>query len=459
MKYKVIVIGGGPGGYVAAIRAAQLGASVALIEKGNVGGTCLNRGCIPTKTLAAGVSVLRSVRRAAEFGIEVGDVSVDFGRLMERKKLVVDRLIQGVEFLLNKNKIDLFKGLARLSGCNAVVVEGDEAIKVLEAENIILATGTEPALIDSFGYDGTRVITSDEVLNLKDIPQRMLIIGGGVIGCEFACIFAALGSKVTVVEVMPTILPLLDKEVSRKMEGLLKRQGININTKVRVQKVKKNDHSATVLLENGEELEVDKVLISIGRIMNIKGIGLEEAGVALGERGQVIVNDRMETSVAGIYAIGDITGKVQLAHVASAQGLVAATNIMNHERRDLDYRVVPSCIFTHPEVASVGLTSQEAADKGIKVISVKVPFIASGKAQAMGETEGFVKILADAENDNILGVHIIGPHATDLIAEAALAMQARITVKQLADTIHAHPTLAESLMEAAEAVQVIKLHR
>lgn len=457
MKYKVIIIGGGPGGYVAAIRAAQLGAQVALIEKGNVGGTCLNRGCIPTKTLAAGVSMLRSIRRAAEFGIETGELTVDFGRLMERKNLVVGRLIQGVEFLLKKNKIDLFKGQARLSGRNGVVVQGADGIRELEAENIILATGTEPALIDSFGYDGIQVITSNEVLNLKEVPQRMLVIGAGVIGCEFACIFSALGSKVTVVEFMPTILPLLDKEVSRQMQGLLKRQGINIKTKVRIQKVEKQSDSATVLLENGEEIVADKVLISIGRVMNLKGLGLEEVGVVLGERGQVAVNIRMETSVAGIYAIGDITGKVQLAHVASAQGLVAVENIMGYER-DMDYRVVPSCIFTHPEVASVGLTNQEAADKGIKVISAKFPFTYSGKAQAMGETEGFVKILADPETDNILGVHIVGPHATDLIAEAALAMQVGVTVKQLADTIHAHPTLAESLMEAAEAVHGISIH-
>ncbi|MFZ5648996.1 MAG: dihydrolipoyl dehydrogenase [Bacillota bacterium] len=457
MSYNVVVVGGGPGGYVAAIRAAQLGARVALAEKGNVGGTCLNRGCIPTKALAAGVSLLHSVQRAKDFGITAGEVSVDFSRLMERKNQVVGRLVQGVEFLLKKNKVELFKGTARLAGSGRVVVEGADGSRDLEAENIILATGTEPALIEAFGYDGDLVITSDEALNLKEVPQRLIIIGGGVIGSEFACIFSALGSKVTVVEIMPAILPLMDKEVSRQMQGLMKRQGINIKTKSKIQEIRKQQHSVTAVLEGGEEIEAGRVLISIGRVMNLKGLGLEEAGVDLGERGEVLVDDTMQTSVKGIYAIGDITGKIQLAHVASAQGMVAAENIMGR-RRSMDYSVVPSCIFTQPEVGSVGLTAQEAENAGIKVKSGKFSFMGSGKAQAMGETDGFVKVLADPDTDRILGVHIVGPHATDLIAEAALAMRMGVTVKQLVETIHAHPTLAESLMEAAEAVHGMSIH-
>jgi len=457
VSYKLVVIGGGPGGYVAAIRAAQMGASVALVEKGKVGGTCLNRGCIPTKALAAGTEIIHTIRRGAEFGVIAGEVAVDFGRLMERKDQVVGRLVQGVEYLLKKNKIELISGTARLSGKGLVLVEGPEGAKELEAENIILATGTEPALIKSFGYDGERVITSDQALNLKEVPPRMLIIGGGVIGCEFACIFNALGSKVTVVELMPNLLPLMDKEVSRQMQGLLKRQGINIKTKVKIQEVKKRQESVVAVLEGGEEIESDLVLISIGRVMNLKGLGLEEAGVALGERGEVAVDDGLRTSVAGIYAIGDITGKVQLAHVASAQGLVAAENIMGRQKK-IDYNAVPSCIFTHPEVGSVGLTTQEAESRGIKFKSGKFNFIAIGKAQAMGQTEGFVKVLADQDSDRILGVHIVGPHATDLIAEAAVAMQAGFTAKQLAETIHAHPTLAEAVLEAAEAVHGMSIH-
>lgn len=457
MPYKVVVIGGGPGGYVSAIRAAQLGASVALVEKGNVGGTCLNRGCVPTKALAAGAEVIHTVRRASEFGVGTGEITVDFGRLMERKDQVVGRLVQGVEFLLRKNKVELIKGTARLSGKGRVVVEGPEAARELEAGNIILATGTGPALIKAFGYDGERVITSDEALSLGEIPQRLLVIGGGVVGCEFACIFSALGSKVTVVELMPTILPLMDKEVARQMQSLLKRQGISIKTRAKILEVRKQPDSAVAVLESGEEIEADKILISIGRVMNLQGLGLEEAGVALGERGEVVVNDRMETSVPGIYAIGDITGRVQLAHVASAQGLVAVDNIMGRGRL-MDYRVVPACIYTHPEVGSVGMTSQVAENSGVKFKSGKFSFMASGKAQAMGQTDGFVKVLADPETDRILGVHIVGPHATDLISEAAVAMQAGFTVSQLVGTIHAHPTLAEAVMEAAEAVHGMSIH-
>lgn len=457
LSYKVAVIGGGPGGYVAAVRAAQLGARVALIEKGSVGGTCLNHGCIPTKALAAGASALRTVRRAKDFGIDAGEVTVDFSLLMERKDQVVGRLVQGVELLLKKNRVDLIKGTARLSGGGRVVVESAGGNRELQAESIILATGTGPARIKALAYDGETVVTSDEALKLGEVPKRLLIIGGGVIGSEFACIFAALGSKVTVVEIMPTILPLMDREVSRHMQGLMKRQGIDIKTKAGIQEVKRQQGLVTVVLEGGEEIEADRVLISIGRVMNLKGLGLEEAGVALGERGEVLVDESMRTSVKGIYAVGDITGKMQLAHVASAQGMVAAENIMGR-RRSMDYRVVPSCIFTHPEVGSVGLTSQDAESSGIKVKAGKFFLLGSGKAQAMGETGGFVKVLADLDTDRILGVHIVGHNATELVAEAALAIQMGVTVKQLVQTIHAHPTLAEALAEAAGAIHGMGIH-
>ncbi|MHB8158045.1 MAG: dihydrolipoyl dehydrogenase [Desulfocucumaceae bacterium] len=463
MPYKIIIIGGGPGGYVAAIRAAQLGARVALVERGPVGGTCLNRGCIPTKALAAGVYVLNTARRAGEFGVNTGEVSVDLGRLMERKNMLVGRLVQGVEALLRKNEVDLIKGSARLSGRGRVVVDGIDGIEGLKGtreirgESIILATGTEPALLKCCGYDGRQVVTSDEALNLTEVPEKLLIVGGGIIGSEFACIFSALGSKVTIIENMPTILPLLDKEVSRQMQGLMKRQGIKIRTGAKISEVSKRGELVTAILEGGEEIAASKLLLAAGRAMNVKGLGLEEAGVTTGERGQVLVNDSMETAVKGLYAIGDIVGEMQLAHVASAQGLVAADNIMGLHRR-MDYRVVPYCIFTQPEVAGVGITAQEAEKAGIKVKVAKFPFVASGKAQVMGETDGFVKLLSDPATDKILGVHIVGPHATDLIAEAALAMQLGSTVRQLMETIHAHPTLAESIMEAAGAVHGMSIH-
>ncbi|MDD4169011.1 MAG: dihydrolipoyl dehydrogenase [Desulfotomaculaceae bacterium] len=458
MSYNIVVIGAGPGGYVAAIRAAQLGARVALVEKDEVGGTCLNRGCIPTKTLTSSVELLHSIRRAAELGITTGEVKVDFSQLMERKTKIVSQLVTGVNYLIRKNKIELIKGLARLQapGRVSVAMAGGEET-VLATDNIIIATGTEPTQISALGYDGELVLTSNEILNIAAIPEKLVVIGGGVVGCEFACIFNALGTQVTVLEVMPTILPVIDQVAAKTMQGLLKRQGISVKTSINILEINKSARIVRVVLDSGEEIVADKVLISIGRTINSRALELEEVGVAVGQRGEIIVNDKLETSVPGIYAIGDITGKVQLAHVASAQGLVAVENILGRTKV-MDYRVIPNCIFTHPEVAGVGLTTQEAKEKGIAVKTGKFPFIANGKAKAMGETDGFVKILADLKKDRILGVHIVGPHATDLIAEAALAIQMGVTVGQLAETIHAHPTLSEAVQEAAEAVHGISIH-
>lgn len=458
MSYNIVIIGGGPGGYVAAIRAAQMGAKVAVVEKTEVGGTCLNRGCIPTKAMVAGVEALANIRQAGQFGINVGDVTIDFSQLMSRKNEVVGKLVSGIRFLFNKHKIDLINGTAKIIAPGRVeVLNADGSNDTLLCANIIIATGSEPALISALGYDGEKVITSNEALQLTEVPASLLVIGGGVIGCEFACIFAELGSQVTVVDVMPTILPMVDKEAARQMQSLMKRRGINVKTKVKIAEVKKVNGQVTAVLESGEEIVSDKILISIGRVLNSKNIGLEEVGVAIGERGEILVDEKLATNVPGIYAIGDVTNKIQLAHVASAQGIVAVENIMGHDSI-INYDVVPSCIFTLPEVASVGITTQQADEKGITLKSGKFPFMASGKAQAMGETDGFVKVLADANNDKILGVHIVGPHATDLIAEAAVAMQAGMTVEQLVKTIHAHPTLAEAMMEAAEAVHGQCIH-
>jgi dihydrolipoamide dehydrogenase len=458
MRYRIIVIGGGPGGYVAAIRAAQLGARVALVEKEELGGTCLNRGCIPTKVLAAAADMLAGIKRAGEFGISTGAVEVDMAALMERKRQVVGRLVSGIQFLLKKNKVELVRGTAVLTSPRTVkVILSDGAEQELEAENIILATGSGPALIKSLGYDGRQVITSDEALNLTSVPERLLIVGGGVVGCEFASIMAALGSRVTLVEMMPSILPGADLEVSRYLQGIFKRQGITVRTGTTIKAVRKEAGGVMAELDGGEEIAADLVLISVGRVLNTGGLGLAEAGVALGQRGEVLVNERMETSVPGIYAVGDITGKIQLAHVASAQGLVAVHNIMG-ENREMDYRVVPSCIFTRPEVGMVGLTTEQARAQGYEVKTAKFPMMASGKAQAMGETEGFVKMVADARTGLLLGVHIVGPHASDLVAEAAVALEMNMTAEQLARVIHAHPTLAETIMEAAEGIHGLSIH-
>lgn len=458
MAYQIVFIGGGPGGYVAAIRAAQLGAKVAVIEKAQLGGTCLNWGCIPTKALVAGVGILHNIKKADEFGISIGEVQVDFSAMMERKDRVVQKLVTGINYLFKKNKIDLYQGVGRLVSNNKIeVIRSDGTVEEVLAENIVIATGSEPALIPSLGYDGERVITSNEALALKQVPQSLLIIGGGVIGCEFACIFAELGTQVTIVDVLPTILPGVDKEVSRQLQSLFKRRGINVKTKAMIKEIRKIGDNVTAVLDNGDELTSEKVLISIGRGFNSEGLGLDALGVELGSRGEVLVDSRLRTNIPNIYAIGDITNKIQLAHVASAQGIVAVENIMGVQK-DMIYNVVPSCIFTLPEIAGVGLTSQEAEEQGISIKTGKFPFMALGKAAAAGETEGFVKILAEAATDRILGVHIIGPHATDLIAEATLAVKLGATIEQLVDTIHAHPTMAEAVLEAAEAVHGRCIH-
>lgn len=458
MKYQIAIIGGGPGGYVAAIRAAQLGASVALVEKARVGGTCLHWGCIPTKVLAAGAETLAAVKRASEFGVQVDGVTIDFGALMERKNQVVERLAAGVEFLLKKNKVDLVPGTGRLAGLGRVEVTGTEGgVTELEAESIILATGSGPALIASLGYDGRQVITSNEALQLDRVPESLLIIGGGVVGCEFACVFNAMGCKVTIVEMMPTILPTVDQEVARQMQGLLKRQGITLKTKAAITEVRKSPGGVTAVLEGGEEINTEMALISIGRVLNTSGLGLETVALEAGRRAEIPVDSRLATAAPGIYAIGDITGQLQLAHVASAQGLVAVDNILGRSR-EMDYRVIPASVFTRPNAAGVGITTQEAKEKGLPVKVGKFPLLACGKAQVLGETDGFVKVLAHGETDIILGVHAVGAHAADLVAEAAVAMQQNMTASQLAGVIHAHPTLSEALLEAAEAVHGLSIH-
>lgn len=458
MSYKIAIIGGGPGGYVAAIRAAQLGARVVVVEQDALGGTCLNRGCIPTKALLAGAALVKGIQGAAAFGIDVKDYRVDYARLAARKDAVVKQLTQGIAYLFKKNKVDHIKGRGFLKGPGRVeVVTAEGTVENIEAENIILATGSEPALITSLGYNGSTVVTSNEALAWKEVPAELLIIGGGVIGCEFASLFATLGSKVTIVEMMPTILPMIDSEISRRFSMMLKKAGVEIKTKAQITEIKEEGNRVRATLADGQTIEADKVLISIGRQFNTRDLGLEEAGVAMGPKGEIIVDEYMRTNVPGIYAIGDVTNKIQLAHVASAQGLAAVATIMGRPTK-VDYDAVPSCIYTLPEIAGVGLTREAAEERGIKVKVGKFPFQASGKALCSGETEGMVKIIAEAESDRILGVFIMGPHATELIAEGALAVNKGITATELAATIHAHPTLAEAVMEAAEAVHGKSIH-
>lgn len=457
MTYNAVVIGGGPGGYVAAIRIAQLGGRVAVVEKDKLGGTCLNRGCIPTKSLIAAVDRLKAVEEAAEFGIEVSKPVINFGKVQARKAEVVEKLVSGINFLFKKNRVDLFTGTAKIKAPGVVEVEHNGEVQELPCENIVIATGSSPALIKSLGYNGTTVITSEEALQLTEVPKSLLIIGAGVIGCEFAHIYGSMGTEITMVEAAASILSIQDKDISRRMQTIFKKKKFNIKTNATIKKIEEVDGGVKAELENGDIITAEKALISIGRTLNTQNLGLAEVGVELGDRGQILVNDQMQTNIKGIYAIGDVVMKYQLAHVASAQGIVAAENIMG-KNSTMDYSAVPSCIFTSPEIASVGMTEQQAKDKGIPVKTGKFNFMANGKALSMGEGEGFVKIITNQENDVVLGVHIIGPHASDLIAEATLAVRKGMSAKELATTIHAHPTLAEAIMEAAENVHGLSIH-
>jgi dihydrolipoamide dehydrogenase len=448
---RVIVIGGGPGGYVAAIRAAQLGAQVTLIEKGSLGGTCLNRGCIPTKALLQSADILTSIRHADTFGVSVKGASVDFSAVNQRKQAVVKRLVAGVGSLMKKNNVQVVQGTGTLVDSRTVVIlgSGDR----VTADSIIIATGSKPATVPIKGVDAPRVIDSDDALRLEQLPKSVVIIGGGVIGLEFAQIMHGLGSEVTLVEMMPQILPTEDTEIANMLADGLKKQGIEIFTSAAVTAITSAGPGRHAVLFNtaddGREHKRtgEKVLLAVGRRPYTDGLGAEELGLAL-DNGRLVVNGRMETSVSGIYAIGDVVGGLMLAHVAMEEGKCAAENIMRADR-EMDYKAVPRCSYTSPEVAAVGLTEAEARETYGDIVVGRFPFAASGRALTLNETAGMVKIVADATYGEILGVHVFGPQATELIAEAVLAMRMEATLEDLAATIHAHPTLSEAMMEAA----------
>ena len=455
MANKVIILGGGPAGYVAAIRAAQLGGEVTVVERDRLGGTCLNRGCIPTKALLASVEVLSSSRQGEKFGLKVGDVSPDFSAMLSRKDKIVEQLVKGVEFLFKSRKINLLKGEGKFLEPKVIEVAKEDGSKErLEGDRIIIATGSEPAKPSLFSFDGEKIITSNEALVLNKIPGSLLIVGAGVIGVEFASIFRELGTEVTIVEMLPQILPTEDEEVVQILEREFKKKRIKVHTGTKIEKVENLESRVRSRLSSGETIESEKVLVAVGRKLNSEG--LDRIGLKI-EKGKVLVNERMETNIPELYAAGDVTGGVLLAHKASAEGIVAAENALG-KTLTMDYKVIPSCIFSHPEVASVGLSEKKAKEEGASIKVGKFPFRALGKAQALGRFEGLVKIVADADSDEILGVHIIGPQATDLIAEGALAMRMEATVEDLAKTIHAHPTLSEAMMEAAHALHNRAIH-
>ena len=457
-EFDVLVIGGGPGGYVAAIRAAKNGAKTALVERKEFGGTCLNIGCIPTKTLIAGVDVYHKARHAMEFGVKIsGEISPDWEAMLARKDSVIKTLRGGIGSLLKAAGVTVFKGHGAFTGRKTVKVVDSEGGEVEEitANKIIIASGSE-TLVPGFIPKGKRVITSTELLSIPEIPKSLLILGGGVIGCEFACLFAELGTKVTIVEMLDSIMPNIDRETSRVVAAQMQKMGIEIMNGKPLGDLKADDKGVSGKVGD-LTVSADYLLVSIGRKPALEGMNLAASGVKTNERGWIPVDSSCRTNVPGIFAIGDATGSWQLAHAASAMGVVAA-DVACGKKNAFDGSLVPGCIFTSPEIGSVGKSQEQCDKEGIETRVGKFPFAALGKAMAINETVGFCKIIADAKTDQILGVHIVGPHATDLIAEACPALHLEITAKELGKAIHAHPTLGEAMMEAAHAVHGESAH-
>ncbi len=448
---RIVVIGGGPGGYVAAIRAAQLGGQVTLIEKESMGGTCVNRGCVPTKFLIHATGILQQVQQAKAFGISVAELSVNFPEMMRQKQLAVTRLKSGIEYLISKNKIKLVNGVGTIVSPDKVKVNGNEET-IVDAGVIIIATGSVPAWPPIEGVKDSGAITSDEILDLKQIPTSLIIIGGGVIGIEFAQIFQRLNTKVTIVEMMPHILPSEDADIARMLSDELHRSGIDIYTGAKVNSVlAHNQEKKTVVFDTQEgkkEVEAECVLVATGRKPYIEGSGIDNLGIAPGKNDKISVNRYLETNVNGIYAIGDVLGGSMLAHVAMAEGICAAENALG-KRQEMDYRVVPRCVYSSPEVACVGLTESEAKSRYGNLKVGVFPLLANSRAKILHETSGLIKVIAESDYNQVLGVQMIGPQATELIAEAALALKMEATLGEIASTIHAHPTLSEALVEAA----------
>jgi len=453
--YDVTIIGGGPGGYVAAIRAAQLDLKVALVEKEHLGGVCLNWGCIPTKALLRNAEVISLLGRGKEFGFTVSGVEADFGAAVDRSRKVSQRLVKGVGLLMRKNGVEVVEGTGTLKAPNQVEVALNEGgTRTLETHNVIVATGGQARTIPGIEVDGEQVMTYREAIVLRKLPASMVVVGAGPIGMEFAHVWSSYGADVTVVEMLPHAVPLEDEEISKEIERAFKRRKVKLLTSTRVEGVETTDDGVrvTVTGEKGEQvLEAERALIAIGVRPNSANLGLEDIGVQI-ERGNIVVDASMRTTVPGVYAIGDVTGKLALAHVASAQGIVAAETIAGAETVTLDYEAMPRCTYCQPQAASFGITEAQATERGHEVKVGKFPFRPNGKALGLGEKDGFVKIVADATSGEILGAHLVGPEVTELLPELVLARTWELTPEEIARTVHAHPTLSETLMEAAHGV-------
>jgi dihydrolipoamide dehydrogenase len=463
-QFDVVIIGSGPGGYVAAVRAGQLGLKAAIVEKDTrLGGTCTLRGCIPTKQMLMSAHVYEQMQHAADFGVQASEIQLAFADVQKRKDKVVLKNSKGIEYLMKKNKVTVFKGTGKLALPGKVeVTAADGKKEILQAKNIILATGSVVRPIPGFETDGKQVVNSDHILELKDVPKSLIVMGAGAVGCEFASVYSRFGAETTIVELLPRLVPLEDEEVSAELERSFRKRKIKSQLGTKLEKVEKSDAGVVVTGTDGKgqpvKLEAEMLLVAVGRMPYTEGLGLEGTKIKV-ERGFVQVDEYQQTGEKGVYAIGDIVPTPLLAHLASKEGIVAVEHMAGQKDvRPINLRLVPNCTYCDPEVASVGLTEAKAKEAGYDVVVGKFPFSASGKARILGEEEGFVKIVSEKKYDEILGVHIIGPHGTELIAEACVAMQLESTAEELGRTMHAHPTVSEAVMEAAEGVHGLAIH-
>ena len=459
--FDCVVLGAGPGGYVAAIRAAELGMKTAIIEREELGGVCLNWGCIPTKALLKSADVYQTIRHAPDFGISAPEPSFNFPEIIARSRRVVTRMTKGVQFLMGKNKIRVIKGSGTLASAHSLSVSSGSEQHELSFEHLIIATGARPRNLPALPVDGERIITYRQALELQAPPQRLLVIGAGAIGVEFAYFFSTFGSSVTVVEVLDRLLPVEDAEISKALERSFQKTGMNLRTSTTVEELRRDGSSVHARLKksdgSGEEWSGDYCLVAVGLQGNVENLGLEKAGI-VPEKSFIPVNDGYQTSAPHIYAIGDVAGPPLLAHVASHEGIIAAEHMAGKSVHALNYRSVPACTYCKPQVASIGFTEQQAVEAGYQVKTGKFPFSASGKAVAAGETEGFVKVVIDSKLEEVLGVHIIHPEATELIGEAAVIRTHEATAASVFETVHAHPTLSEGIMEAMGAALGRPIH-
>lgn len=459
--YDVAIIGSGPGGYVAAIKASQLGLKVALIEKyARLGGTCLHWGCVPTKAMLLSAELYEHALNGKEFGILYKDVSLDFRLVKARKDKIVKKLAMGTDFLMKKNKVETFRGKGTISAPGVVEIEGESNAEI-RAKNIVIATGSEARLLPGLELDGQHILTNKEILDLDSIPKSLLIVGAGAVGVEFASIFSRFGTEVTVVEMLPRVLPMEDHEISEEIRKLLTKRRIKFLTGARLENISIDEGKvqATVSVAEGEtrNIAAEKALIAVGRRPVVETIGLEKLHVAM--KGEFIsVDEWMQTSVPGIYAIGDVVPTPQLAHLASHEGILAVSRIAGKETTPINYDAVPSCTYSRPEVAGVGLTENAARERGLDVVTSKFPFAAIGKATILGETEGFVKLVCGKQYKEILGVHMIGPHVTELVGEATALIGLEAAAEDVSHLIHPHPTVSEGIMEAAHAICGSAIH-